>query len=30
MENAIEVKNLSHRFGERTALNDLSYTVRAG
>jgi ABC-2 type transport system ATP-binding protein len=29
-ENAIEVKGLTHRFGERTVLNDLSYTVKAG
>jgi ABC-type multidrug transport system, ATPase component len=29
-ENAIEVTGLTHRFGERTALNDLSYTVKSG
>jgi len=28
--NAIEITGLTHRFGERTALNDLSYSVRRG
>lgn len=30
MENVIEVETLTHRFGERNALNNLSYSVKAG
>jgi ABC-2 type transport system ATP-binding protein len=30
IENAIDVRGLTHRFGERMALNDLSYSVKAG
>lgn len=30
MENVIEVDSLIHRFGERTALDNLSYSVKAG
>ena len=30
MSNAIEIKNLTHRFGNVTAVNDLSLTVARG
>lgn len=30
MENVIEVENLKHQFGERTALDGLTYSVKAG
>ena len=30
MENAINIEGLTHRFGERTALKNLSYSVREG
>ncbi|MEA5079212.1 MAG: ABC transporter ATP-binding protein [Anaerolineaceae bacterium] len=30
MENSISVKSLSHRFGDRYALRDISYEVKAG
>ena len=30
MKTIIEVKQLVHRYGERTAINDLSFSIQAG